>query len=102
MRGAPRVPRVALSEQEKGEIRQLRTQDPETWSQRALAARYNCSRLLIAMVAPRAAEAVGTAPATPADTAAPRRKRRALRNLAADLRRQKIQDALGDPSTHGL
>ena len=68
---AARQPRVALTEEEKETIRSLRATDPETWSQRALAARFNCSRLLIAMVAPRptanaaAAEAYVCGPESP-------------------------------------
>jgi hypothetical protein len=115
---------VALSDEDKATIRALRAQDPETWTQRALAARFQCSRLLIAMVAPRAASAAQTyARARPPRLArvrvrvgnqcrrcmprpppveAQRRQRRSLRVQAAALRRQRVRDALADPSQHGL
>ncbi|KAI8082882.1 mitochondrial ribosomal protein subunit L20-domain-containing protein [Halteromyces radiatus] len=34
------------------EIRQLRQQDPETWTRKKLANKYNCSPLFISMIAP--------------------------------------------------
>jgi len=124
------VPRVKLTEEEKAEIIKLRSEDPETWTQRALAQRFNCSRLLIAMLAPASKPApyVPTAgrrtvvqsvsltlgvwlfvmhgirtPGTEAAAKeAARKARRSLRNQAADLRRERLRAALLDPSQRGL
>lgn len=127
-----RVPRVKLTEEEKAEIIKLRSEDPETWTQRALAQRFNCSRLLIAMIAPApkrppyvptagrqraVVQAVmltsarvwwfivrgtRTPDAEAAAKEAARKARRSLRNQAADLRRERLRAALLDPSQRGL
>ncbi|KAI9031858.1 mitochondrial ribosomal protein subunit L20-domain-containing protein [Phycomyces nitens] len=41
-----------LSESEKEEMRQLRTQDPERWTRKRLAEKFGCSELFVGINAP--------------------------------------------------
>lgn len=52
-----------LGEKEINEIRTLRQQDPETWTRKKLADKFNCSPLFISMVAPTPSKQP-TSPAT--------------------------------------
>jgi hypothetical protein len=59
----PHERKVELTDKEIEEIRQLRQQDPETWTRNKLAKKFNCSSLFISMVAP-SPSAQPTPPAT--------------------------------------
>ncbi|ORZ11932.1 mitochondrial ribosomal protein subunit L20-domain-containing protein [Absidia repens] len=47
----PHERKPELNETQINEIRQLRQQDPETWTRKKLADKFNCSPLFISMVA---------------------------------------------------
>ncbi|OZJ02146.1 hypothetical protein BZG36_05001 [Bifiguratus adelaidae] len=48
---------VKLTEEQIAELRRLRSQDPETWSIKRLAAKFNCSPLFVSISAPLSKEA---------------------------------------------
>ncbi|CAO3615579.1 unnamed protein product [Cunninghamella blakesleeana] len=49
---APYERKPELGEKEINDIRTLRQQDPDTWTRKKLADKFNCSPLFISMVAP--------------------------------------------------
>ncbi|ORX62376.1 hypothetical protein DM01DRAFT_1331804 [Hesseltinella vesiculosa] len=71
----PRQPQTKLTDEQINSIRSLRQQDPETWTRKKLADKFNCSPLFISMIAP-----------TPSRAATPS----ALQSTAAGYRRQLI------------
>ncbi|KAI8335342.1 mitochondrial ribosomal protein subunit L20-domain-containing protein [Chlamydoabsidia padenii] len=60
----PHERKTNLSEKEINEIRQLRQQDPTTWTRKKLADKFDCSPLFISMVAPSPDAKQPTPPAT--------------------------------------
>lgn len=49
---APYEKQYNLTEQQMEEMRQLRREDPQTWTRKKLAEKFNCSQLFVAISAP--------------------------------------------------